>query len=209
MENQQDPLVRAQRTLDQQLREINMIKEQRIDLKQQIVQLELDLIQIPESRVHKLPSCRQLYQSREYQRDKSQHLSGHVEKLEQDLEDMQRHRRQLMDEMDTEQMAHIRLIEDQMGKLEYELTRIRGQRDELQCKIELGKAGSEVGRSASVKEWEIIAETRKQRADSLEKEVTRWLQKYVSRTGSRKFYQYVNSHCHHVLSFDSLLSEKR
>ncbi|CAO3626139.1 unnamed protein product [Cunninghamella echinulata] len=208
IDNQQDPLIRAQRTLDHQLREINIIKEQRIDLKQQIVQLELDLIQIPESRVHKLPTCRQLYQSREYQRDKSQHLSGHVEKLEHDLEDMQRHRRQLMDEMDTEQMAHIHLLEDQMGKLEYELTRIRGQRDGLQCKIEIGKAKSETARSASVKEWETIAETRKQRAHSLEKEVTRWLQKYASRTGSKQFYQYVNSLCFHVLSFDTLLSEK-
>ncbi|KAI8092549.1 uncharacterized protein BX664DRAFT_327564 [Halteromyces radiatus] len=208
MEHQQDPIVRAQKTLDQQLREIEMIKEQRIDMKQQIVQLELDLVQIPESRVYKSSICRQLHQSREYQRDKSQYLTGHVDKLIQDVEDMRRHRRRLMEEMDLEQLTQIRSLEEKLAKLEYELTRIRGQRDDLQCKIEMGKAKSQDGKAASVKEWQTIVETRKQRAFSLETEVARWIQKIAALTGSREFYQYVMDLRSHVLSIDSVRKEQ-
>ncbi|KAI8334993.1 hypothetical protein BC941DRAFT_399448 [Chlamydoabsidia padenii] len=209
MEHQQDPIVRAQKTLDQQLREIEVIKEQRISLKQQIMQLELDIKHIPESRTHKSPICRQLYHSRQYQRDKAQHIAGYVDELVQEVEDMRRHRRRLMDDMDSEQMTHIQSLEEQLGKLEYELTRIRGQRDELQCKIEMGKADSQDGRLASVKEWQIVAETRKQRASTLETEITRWLQKWAARTASREFYQYIINLDHHVLSLDSVAKDKR
>ncbi|ORZ08374.1 hypothetical protein BCR42DRAFT_425011 [Absidia repens] len=209
MEHQQDPIVRAQKTLDQQLREIEVIKEQRIDLKQQILQLELDLVHIPESRIYKSAICRQLYQSREYQRDKTQHLTSHVDKLVQDVEDMRRHRRRLMEEMDMEQMVHIRALEERMANLEYELTRVRGQRDELQCKIEMGKADSQEGYASSVKEWQIVADTRKQRASTMETELSRWLQKCAARTGSSEFYQYVTGLGHHILSLDSLVNEQR
>ncbi|CAO3596417.1 unnamed protein product [Absidia cylindrospora] len=209
MEHQQDPIVRAQKTLDQQLREIEVIKEQRIDLKQQILQLELDLVHIPESRIYKSSICRQLYQSREYQRDKTQHLTSHVDKLVQDVEDMRRHRRRLMEEMDMEQMVHIRALEERMANLEYELTRVRGQRDELQCKIEMGKADSQEGYASSIKEWQIVADTRKQRASTMETELSRWLQKFAARTGSSEFYQYVTGLGHHILSLDSLVNEQR
>jgi chromosome segregation ATPase len=209
MEHQQDPIVRAQKTLDQQLREIELLKEQRIDMKQQVVQLEFDLLHIPENRIYKSSICRQLYQSREYQRDKTQNLTSHVDKLEQDVEDMRRHRRRLMEEMDTEQLIHIRALEKRLGNLENELTRVRGQRDELQCKIEMGKADSQEGRAASIKEWQIVAETRKQRASTLETELARWLQKCAIRTGSREFYQYVTDLQHHILSLDRLVNEQR
>jgi hypothetical protein len=209
MEHQQDPIVRAQKTLDQQLREIEIIKEQRISLKQKIMQLELDLIQIPEARIYNSSLCRQLYQSRQYQKEKSQHITGFVDELIQEVEEMRRHRRRLMEDMDSEQMTHIRSLEEQLGKLEYELTRIRGQRDELQCKIEMGKADSQDGRLASVKEWQIVAETRKQRASTLETEITRWLQKWAARTASRDFYHYVMNLDHHVLSLDAIVKEQR
>lgn len=183
----QDPLIHAQQLLEQRLRDINMIKEDRIGLKQQIARLEMDLICVPESRIYKAPICRQLSQSRAYNKDKCNRLSDICHDLQNALDDLQGNRRRLIKELDSEQVTHSRKLEEELRKLDVDLTRIRGQRDALQMNLEERKAATEAGR-ASIIELKVIADTRKERVNYLETEVLRLQKKMAARTGVKEYY---------------------
>lgn len=146
--------------MDEQLREIEVIKDQRIDLKQQIVRVEMDLVLLPEERIYKTHPIRELYQAREYHRDKSRHLASICNKLQRDIEDMQRDRRQLLRELDSEQIASINELQSKLRSLDQELTSIRGERDALQTSMEEYKVYGGYKR-ASTQELRAIAEARK------------------------------------------------
>ncbi|KAI8978945.1 hypothetical protein BDB01DRAFT_725672 [Pilobolus umbonatus] len=189
----QDPLIHAQQSLEQRLREIELIKEDRISIKQQIARLEMDLITLPESRIYKAPLCRQLFQSRSYQKDKSNHLSDICHDLQNNYDDMCNKRRRLIKDLDIEQVSHFKGLEDQLHKLDIDLTRIRGQRDALQMSLEEKKAATEVGRQ-SIIELKLIAETRKERVSFLETEMLRLQRKMAAKTGVKGYYDlFVNS----------------
>ncbi|KAK4519058.1 uncharacterized protein ATC70_009286 [Mucor velutinosus] len=183
----QDPLIHAQQLLEQRLRDINMIKEDRIGLKQQIARLEMDLICVPESRIYKAPICRQLSQSRAYNKDKCNRLSDICHDLQNALEDLQANRRRLIKELDSEQANHSQKLQEELRKLDEDLTRIRGQRDALQMTLEERKAATEAGR-ASIAELKVIADTRKERVNYLETEVLRLQKKMAARTGVKEYY---------------------
>ncbi|CEP18584.1 hypothetical protein [Parasitella parasitica] len=183
----QDPLIHAQQLLEQRLRDIDMIKEDRISLKQQIARLEMDLICVPESRIYKAPICRQLSQSRAYNRDKCNRLSEICHDLQNALDDLQGNRRRLIKELDSEQVNHSRKLEEELRKLDMDLTRIRGQRDALQMSLEERKAATEAGR-ASIVELKVIADTKKERVNYLEKEALRLQKKMAARTGVKEYY---------------------
>lgn len=164
-----------------------MIKEDRIGLKQQIARLEMDLICVPESRIYKAPICRQLSQSRAYNKDKCNRLSDICHDLQNALEDLQANRRRLIKELDSEQVNHSRKLQEELRKLDEDLTRIRGQRDALQMTLEERKAATEAGR-ASIAELKVIADTRKERVNYLETEVLRLQKKMAARTGVKEYY---------------------
>ncbi|KAG2212690.1 hypothetical protein INT47_000667 [Mucor saturninus] len=186
-DNSHDPLIRAQQILEQKLHDIELIKEDRILLKQQIARLEMDLICVPESRIYKAPICRNLSQSRVYHKDKCNHLSNICHDLTSTLEDLTSNRRKLIKELDTGQVNYFKEMRDQLAKLDGDLTRIRGERDKLQMHFEEKKASSEIGR-ASIAELKVIADTRKERVNYLETEVLRLQKKMAARTGVKEYY---------------------
>lgn len=181
-------MAHIQQLLDQRLRDIDLIKEDRIGLKQQIACLEMDLICVPESRIYRAPICRQLSQSRAYHKDKCNRLSDMCHDLSSSLDDLSNNRRRLIRELDGEQVSHFKDLEDQLRKLDVDLTRIRGQRDALQMSLEERKAATESGR-ASIGELKVIADTRTERVTYLESEVLRLQRKMAARTGNKEFYE--------------------
>lgn len=170
------------------MRDIELIKEDRILLKQQIARLEMDLICVPESRIYKAPMCRNLSQSRIYHKDRCNHLSDMCHDLQNSLDDLSCKRRRLIKDLDAEQVNNFKGIESQLVKLDEDLTRIRGERDVLQMNIEERKASSEAGR-ASIIELKVIADTRKERVNYLETEVLRLQKKMAARTGCKDYYE--------------------
>ncbi|KAG2229843.1 hypothetical protein INT48_001091 [Thamnidium elegans] len=183
-----DPLIRAQQTLEQKLHDIELIKEDRIALKQQIARLEMDLICVPESRIYKSAICRNLSQSRAYHKDKCNHLSNICHDLQSSLDELNCNRRKLIKELDSEQVSYFQELREQLCKLDGDLTRIRGERDKLQMNLEERKASTEIGR-CSIAELKIIADTRKERVNYLETEVLRLQKKMAARTGVKEYYE--------------------
>lgn len=181
-------MAHIQQLLEQRLRDIELIKEDRIGLKQQIACLEMDLVCVPESRIYRAPICRQLSQSRAYHKDRCNRLSDMCHDLSGSLDDLSSNRRRLIRELDGEQASHFKDLEEQLRKLDVDLTRIRGQRDALQMTLEERKAATEAGR-ASILELKVIADTRKERVEYLESEVLRLKRKMAARTGNKEFYE--------------------
>ncbi|KAI9312935.1 hypothetical protein BX666DRAFT_2030821 [Dichotomocladium elegans] len=191
-QQQNDQSVAAiKQTLDRQLREIEVMKDQRIELKQQIVQAEMDLSELPESRIYKSSLIRQLYQAREYERDKSDHLTSLCRKMQADIETLQSERRSFINDRDTEQLNHIKSLLKKLMKLDRELNEVRRQRDALQVIIDEHKNAK--GARASLQELELIAETRKERVSILESELLLLQRKSAAMTGSASFYHFVES----------------
>ncbi|KAL0081321.1 hypothetical protein F4703DRAFT_1866227 [Phycomyces blakesleeanus] len=190
LETQQDPLICAQQTLEKQLREIEEMKDQRIELKQQLFQLEVDYVVLPETRIYKDPLCRQALQTYDYQRDKNDHLTNVCQKLQKELEDSQSTRRQFLEELDTKQTGHIKGLEEQLRKLDGDLTRIRGHRDALQSNLEERKANTEFGRD-SISELRVIGDVRKEQVFSLGVELSRLRLKGAAKSGSHDLYKFM------------------
>ncbi|KAI9010001.1 hypothetical protein CLU79DRAFT_710829 [Phycomyces nitens] len=189
-ETQQDPLICAQQTLEKQLREIEEMKDQRIELKQQLFQLEVDYVVLPETRIYKDPLCRQALQTCDYQRDKNDHLTNVCQKLQKELEESQSSRRQFLEELDTKQTGHIKGLEEQLRKLDGDLTRIRGHRDALQSNLEERKANTEFGRD-SISELRAIGDVRKEQVFSLGVELSRLRLKGAAKSGSQDLYKFM------------------
>ncbi|KAI8371881.1 hypothetical protein BD560DRAFT_329007 [Blakeslea trispora] len=190
---QGDSAARIQQALDQRLRDIELMKEDRIGLKQQVARLEMDLVCVPESRIYKAPICRNLSQSRAYYKDKCNRLSDLCHDIQLRMDDLSGNRRQLIKQLDTEQVDHYSDMENQLRKLDDDLTRIRAQRDALQMQFEIGKVSSEAGR-ASVIELKLIADTRKEHVAYLETELLRLQKKMIARTGNKEFYHLLLNH---------------
>ncbi|RCH83556.1 hypothetical protein CU098_002395, partial [Rhizopus stolonifer] len=187
MNTQDDPFIRLQQIVTQRLRDIELIKEDRVVLKQQIARLEMDLVSVPESRIYKAAMCRNLSQSRAYYKDKCNRLSDLCHDIQLRLDDLSGNRRHLIKELDSEQVAHFMELKNQLRKLDDDLMRIRAQRDALQMQLEIGKASTEAGR-VSISELKIIADTRKERVNYLETEVLRLQKKMAARTGVKDYY---------------------
>ncbi|KAI9478222.1 MAG: hypothetical protein EXX96DRAFT_619155 [Benjaminiella poitrasii] len=189
----QNSLNHVQQLLEQKLRDIELIKEDRIAIKQQIVRLEMDHVCVPESRIYKAPMCRQLSQSRAYHKDKCNRLADIYHDLQNGVNDLLANRRRLIKELDSEQVNYFKGLEEQLQKLDIDLTRIREQRDASQMSLEERKAANETGR-ASIVELKVIADTRKERVSYLETEVLRLQKKMAARSGVQGYYElFLNS----------------
>ncbi|KAI7906149.1 uncharacterized protein BX663DRAFT_498987 [Cokeromyces recurvatus] len=184
----QNPLTQIQQLLEQKLRDIELIKEDRIAIKQQIARLEMDHVCVPESRIYKAPICRQLSQSRAYHKDKCNRLTDICHDLQNGLNDLLANRRRLIKDLDSEQVDYFKGLEDQLKKLDIDLTRIRGQRDASQMSLEECKAANEGGR-VSIAELKVIADTRKERISYLETEVLRLQKKMAAKIGVKEYYE--------------------
>ncbi|KAI8981792.1 hypothetical protein BDF20DRAFT_912040 [Mycotypha africana] len=187
-----DPISQAQQLLNQRLRDIEIINEERIVLKEQIARLKMDLISVPESRIYRASLCRSLSQSRGFYKDKCTRLSDICHDLQHSLSDINSSRRRLIKDMEIEQSSRYKEAEEQLRKLDLDLTRTRGQRDALQMELEGRKASSEMGR-VSTHELKVIAETRKEHVNHLLSEVLRMQRKMAATTGRKEFYEYLLS----------------
>lgn len=148
----------------------------------------MDLICVPESRIYRATICKQLDASRKYHKDRCKRISGDCHDLQYSIDELSGSRRLLIQDLDAEQVNHFRGLEEQLRKLDVDLTRIRGQRDALVINLEQRKSSLESGR-ASIAELKIIADTRKERVNYLETEVLRLQKKMAARAGVKEYYE--------------------
>lgn len=156
--------MRTQQEMDRQLQEIEAIKDQRIELKQQRTRLQIDMVCLPENRIRDAPLIRELYDAlRDMQRDKkNSRAADDVRDLQKELADLQSTQRKFIAELDAKQVDEIKEQQKGLWKLDKDLNQVRGQRDALQVQADEFKAyGNSV--RASTAEVKLIADTRKVR----------------------------------------------
>ncbi|ORZ03156.1 hypothetical protein BCR43DRAFT_482838 [Syncephalastrum racemosum] len=206
LDGSQDPLLLAKQALDNHMRDIEEIKDQRIDLKQKIAQLDIDILKKPEHHIYKSSIVRQLYQAQEYYRDKSRRNMDVCINLQKDIDNIRNNRRRFIRNLECEHNDHIDALQEKLGRREHDLTETRGQRDALQAQVEERKVNVDY-RNASTAELRLIAEQRKERTCDMETELHRLNLKKAAMTGDRTFYNTIADRKGVVLSKEVLESE--
>ncbi|KAI9263228.1 hypothetical protein BDA99DRAFT_61307 [Phascolomyces articulosus] len=188
LEQEENTLVQVRRTLGRQLKDIEEMKEERIDLKQKIIQEEIDLISLPASRIDKFSTVYVPEDKLRDYRQESDRLLMECRRIRQDRENLKRSRRAYMQERDIDQLETIQGLQNKLHSLDRELNEVRGQRDALQIIIDEVKHVGTAGR-ASLPELELIAQTRRDRASILETELLQLHKKCAALSGNRPFYE--------------------
>jgi hypothetical protein len=181
-------LINVQQTLDQRLKEIEAIKNDRIIIKQQIARLEMDWISMPESRIYKAPMCRNLYNARTNLKEKCNHLDNSHDKIQNRLDSILDQRRILVNQWNNDKTNRIKALEANLKKLDKELTRVRSERDAFQSELDESKASSSSVGNASLREWKAISDTRDDLAHYLETELLRLQRKMAAKAGDKLYY---------------------
>ncbi|KAI8885404.1 hypothetical protein K501DRAFT_311604 [Backusella circina FSU 941] len=181
-------LINVQQTLDQRLKEIEAIKNDRIIIKQQIARLEMDWISMPESRIYKTPMCRNLYNARTNLKEKCNHLYNSCHDIQNKLDDILDQRRMLIKQWNSDKTSRMKGLEGNLKKLDMELTLVRSERDSFQSDLDELKASSSSVGNASFLEWKVISDTRDDLAHYLETELLRLQRKMAAKTGDKLYY---------------------
>ncbi|KAI8072839.1 hypothetical protein BC940DRAFT_291751 [Gongronella butleri] len=210
--SQADVLGPLQETLALRLREAEEVTEQRIRLKQQAAQLELDMMNLPEPVLRRSAAYSRLHQAREFQKDRVHRLEAEVDALQREVVDETRRNRALMEDANKTRDKALDQSRARRTALEEELASVRGQRDNLQAKIDHEKA-SIADTRASRNEWQQLDDARKKRIDTLEFQVRRRLQIHAAAfttatRGSNLLYNHVAALDKPNLTLETLTAQK-
>ncbi len=127
---------------------------------------------IPDDRVKETPLFRAFAMDFEYYRAKYDEHKENAEKLAKELEELKASRKQFIAELQDEEQARRKAMEAEMKRLEADLTRIRGNRDQLHQQLELRNSKDEV-EFQQIQQIRLLANERKDRIEALESELRR------------------------------------
>lgn len=114
------------------LAELVELKAQRIQLKTELDQLKLQLNHIPDERVQDSQLVKSILTQMQYARNDAEHYRNEAMKLKTDLEDLHLSRRKFMESLESEEKSRREALEEELKKLEGDISRLRDSRDRFQ-----------------------------------------------------------------------------
>ncbi|RUS24819.1 hypothetical protein BC938DRAFT_473031 [Jimgerdemannia flammicorona] len=174
------------------LKELNEVKEERIRIKQEIDLLKVQIHNIPDDRVMDTSCFKQLQLQCNHYKARTDDLEDRAARLSKELEELNAGRRQFVEQMKSEQLGQAMTLEAEMRRLESDLTRIRGQRDYFQQLLDEQKSMGELERK-STQEMKVLAETRKERIESLTASIQRLKMKASAEAGDREAFDFYST----------------
>ncbi|KAK3839108.1 MAG: hypothetical protein JOS17DRAFT_169339 [Linnemannia elongata] len=144
------------------LTELVELKAQRIQLKTELDQLKLQLNHIPDERVQDSQLVKSILTQMQYARNDAEHYRNEAMKLKTDLEDLHLSRRKFMESLESEEKSRREALEEELKKLEGDISRLRDSRDRFQQMYEARctKDDYEMQQNQEIRK---IANTRKNR----------------------------------------------
>lgn len=127
---------------------------------------------IPEHRLKEAPFVRELRQDHDYYHKKYEEYKALFEVHTKEIEELKASRRIYREQILTEEVSRRKVLETELKKLEGDLTRIRGHRDQISQNLDLRNAKDEV-EFQQIPQIRILANERKDRIKCLESEVLR------------------------------------
>ncbi|KAJ3194371.1 E3 ubiquitin-protein ligase bre1 [Irineochytrium annulatum] len=125
------------------LKEINDLNLEKIELLQKLDAVKLQ-VGIPDDKIKETAIYQNLEAEFFYHQNENMVLKIRLEKTTAELEDLTLERRKFMETLAAEEEARRKTVEQELRKLEADLTRVRGNRDNLQHNLELRSSKDDV-----------------------------------------------------------------
>ncbi|KAG0237676.1 E3 ubiquitin-protein ligase bre1 [Actinomortierella wolfii] len=171
------------------LAELEEMKMQRIQLKNEIDALRLQLNQLPDERIQDSAQYKALLVQMQYVRNDADHYRNEANKLRADLEELHASRRKFMDNLEMEEKTRRATLEAELKKLESDISRVRDSRDRFQQMYEARctKDDYEMQQNQEIRK---IANTRKDRILALTTDIHRLQTMLAAKTGDREAFAF-------------------
>ncbi|ORY97045.1 hypothetical protein BCR41DRAFT_230201 [Lobosporangium transversale] len=128
----QDELLQYRELAVARLAELEDMKTQRIQLKNELELLKIQLKHIPDGKIQETPHVKSLLAQLQYARNDAEGYRNESNKIKADLEELYHSRRKFMEDLETEEKGRRAGLEDELKKLESEISRLRDSRDRFQ-----------------------------------------------------------------------------
>ncbi|KAI1309511.1 E3 ubiquitin-protein ligase bre1 [Mortierella claussenii] len=171
------------------LSELEEMKTQRIQMKNELDLLRTQLNHIPDDRIQDTQYVKSLLTQMQYARKDAENYRNEAAKLKADLEELYLSRRKFMDDLETEEKARRATLEGELKKLESEISRLRDNRDRFQQMYEARctKDDYEMQQNQEIRK---IANTRKDRITTLATDIQRLQIMLAANTGDKDAFAF-------------------
>ncbi|KAJ3022706.1 E3 ubiquitin-protein ligase bre1 [Thoreauomyces humboldtii] len=175
------------------LGDVNKLHAQKVQLMEELDKLRLQVANSTASDelVRELPLYRNLDDEYRYQLNENELLKQRLDKLAAELDEVRQDRTKIAEDLETEEHSRRKITEAELRKLETDLTRIRGHRDQLQQNLDL-RGSKDEAEMHQLQEIKVLANTRKDRILCLEQDILRLKTHMAASSGDRalmKFFE--------------------
>ncbi|KAG0221631.1 E3 ubiquitin-protein ligase bre1 [Mortierella sp. GBA43] len=171
------------------LTELEEMKTQRIQLRNEVDQIKTQLHHIPDEKLQDTQYVKTLLAQMQYARNDAEHYRNETSKLKKDLEELYLGRRQFMEGLETEEKSRRVSLENELKKYESEISRLRDSRDRFQQMYEARctKDDYEMQQNQEIRK---IANTRKDRITTLATDIQRLQIMLAANTGDKDAFAF-------------------
>ncbi|KAG0052141.1 E3 ubiquitin-protein ligase bre1 [Gryganskiella cystojenkinii] len=171
------------------LAELEQMKSERVHLKNNLDHLRMQLSHIPDEKIHDSQMVKSLLSQMQYARNDADHYRNEAVKLRGDLEELHLARRKFMDNLESEEKGRRAALEEELKKLESDISRLRDSRDRFQQMYEARctKDDYEMQQNQEIRK---IANTRKDRITTLATDIQRLQIMLAANTGDKNAFAF-------------------
>ncbi|KAG0316737.1 E3 ubiquitin-protein ligase bre1 [Dissophora globulifera] len=171
------------------LSELEEMKTQRVQLKNELDSLKVQLNQIPDDRIQDTQHVKSLLSQIQYARNDAEHYRNEAVKLRSEMEELYLSRRKFMENLESEEKTRRASLEGELKKLESDISRLRDSRDRFQQMYEARctKDDYEMQQNQEIRK---IANTRKDRITTLATDIQRLQIMLAANTGDKDAFAF-------------------
>ncbi|KAG0207534.1 E3 ubiquitin-protein ligase bre1 [Mortierella sp. GBA30] len=171
------------------LAELEEMKTQRVQIKNELDQLRIQFNHIPDERIQDSQHVKNLMVQVQYARNDAEHYRNEASKLRTDLEELHLGRRKFMESLESEERSRRSALEGELKKLESDISRLRDSRDRFQQMYEARctKDDYEMQQNQEIRK---IANTRKDRITTLATDIQRLQIMLAANTGDKDAFAF-------------------
>ncbi|KAF9110703.1 E3 ubiquitin-protein ligase bre1 [Mortierella sp. AM989] len=184
-----DELLQYRELAVTRLTELEEMKAERIQQRNELDLLKMQLNHIPDEKIQDTQHVKSLLSQIQYARNDAEHYRGESTKLRTDLEELYLSRRKFMEDLEAEEKNRRATLEGELKKLESDISRLRDSRDRFQQMYEARctKDDYEMQQNQEIRK---IANTRKDRITTLATDIQRLQIMLAANTGDKDAFAF-------------------
>ncbi|KXS20295.1 hypothetical protein M427DRAFT_52524 [Gonapodya prolifera JEL478] len=173
---------------ERRLSDIHALQKENAKLRAEIDDVKVKLTVFSDDRIPETSPYRALAAQLAHVRSESERDRLALDKALKEVEELKGERRRLREQLETEEQSHRRSLESELRRLEADLVRLRGERDNAQQTLAL-RAAKDNAEIIQNHEIRVLANSRKDRIVALEAEVQRLRMRAAANAGDSALFK--------------------